>query len=402
MCSERYGRLALSRLLFIGGAPDDGAGNPLLAAVFWGDPSNLVENQVIEEHLHGEKFQHWLKTSQWLMDGKYPSNVWQQNAFRLKSLYRRLSSICLLLGGEERVYWWQGAVEELQKHSSATHPVILPILLLASNLKMASTSLQRALNSIDVPGAGLVTRSVQEACVFESRDGTGALNYVRGAYGEKRVTAEFLCQFSGWARLLQGNDVAMGAFNYTKWLSQLAKECEQIGPDTDDKVDELLSSGHFIACLKKAKRRTEHLVSITSQDFGQWLCGPISYLDTTGDKVVSAIRSVLGPQLNGAHAEIFLDPLKTMLLEADELLTNRLSKLTGGCCLIALLFRAKAANRVTTERMYEHFAGLLPSGALNGDPSEKIRDQVSLIIGTAPELFCFYYLLFTLSLPPTP
>jgi hypothetical protein len=72
----------------------------------------------------------------------------------------------------------------------------------------------------------------------------------------------------------------------------------------------------------------------------------------------------------------------------------------GACCLIALVFRAKNAGVITTSQASAHLQSLIATHLQASELEEKVQAQVALIVGTAPELFSFYFLLFTLSIPP--
>jgi signal recognition particle GTPase len=53
------------------------------------------------------------------------------------------------------------------------------------------------------------------------------------------------------------------------------------------------------------------------------------------------------------------------------------------------------SNDILTEDVKQSIAQMFTEAV-----EEKVQAQVALIAGTAPELFSFYFLLFTLSIPP--
>jgi len=400
MSRESHGRLAVTRLVFIGGTPVAGESPSVLADLFWGKPMEPLAATSGAWQLRSEELGRWLNGVKWLLACKYPTPVWHQNGHRFKSLYQRLSAICLIQGEAEKKLWWAHAVQEIQKHAHEVQPVIMPCLLLTNSLKMASTSL-KGCDLGTIAGSGFVAKAFYEASRYESRSEPDALGYVSQACAD-RVDADFLSLFTNSPQLFTNQAVTLGDFRYNEWSNKLASKCNgrELITDGGDSA-EMMSVTHFISCLSKAKRRADVLIAVSDQEFGHWLSGPISHLWASGDKVLTSIRAILGSRLSGAPAEVFMRPLtQSDLMSHDLHRRELLCNLMGACCLIALVLRAKNAGVITTSQASAHLQNLIASHLQPSEIEEKVQTQVALIVGTAPELFSFYFLLFTLSLPP--
>lgn len=400
MSRESHGRLAVTRLVFIGGTPVAGESPSVLADLFWGKPMEPLAANSGAWQLRSEELGRWLDGVQWLLACKYPTPVWHQNGHRFKSLYQRLSAICLIQGEAEKNLWWAHAIQEIQKHADEVQPVIMPCLLLTNSLKMASTPL-KGCNLGTIAGSGCVAKAFHEASLYEGRGAADALGYVSQACADRRVDSVFLSQFTRWPQLMANHPVKLGDFRYNEWSNKLAEKCVGRALNNDGGDAEMMSVTHFISCLSKAKRRADVLLSVSEQEFGHWLSGPISHLWASEDKVLTSIRTILGSRLSGAPAEVLLRPLTQSDLMAHDLHRRELlCNLMGACCLIALVFRAKNAGVITTSQASAHLQSLIATHLQASELEEKVQAQVALIVGTAPELFSFYFLLFTLSIPP--
>ena len=400
MSRESHGRLAVTRLVFIGGTPVAGESSSVLADLFWGKPMEPLAANSEAWQLRSEQLGRWLDGVRWLLACKYPTPVWHQNGYRFKSLYQRLSAISLVQGEAEKKLWWAHAVQEIQKHADEDQPVIMPCLLLATSLKMASTSL-KGCDLGTIASFGFVAKAFHEASLYECRGVASALGYVSQACADKRVDSVFLSQFTRWPQLMANQPVQLGDFRYNEWSNKLAEKCVGRALNNDGGDAEMMSVTHFISCLSKAKRRADVLLSVSEQDYGHWLSGPISHLWASGDKVLTSIRTILGGRLSGAPAEVLLRPLTQSDLMAHDLHRREfLCNLMGACCLIALVLRAKHAGIITNAQVSAHLQSLIATNLQASEVEEKVQAQVALIAGTAPELFSFYFLLFTLSIPP--
>lgn len=213
MSREAHGRLAITRLVFIGGTPNAGETMSTLADLFWGKPFEPLAANSPAWGLNGSHLTRWLFGLQWLLSCKYPTPVWHQNGNRFKSLCQRLSAICLIQGQQERAMWWSQAVAELQDHACEAQPVIMPCLLISSSFKMAATTL-KGTDLGDLTTTGNVTKAFLEASLYEKRAETHVLEYVSQAYADGRIDAEFLRRFSRWHQLLENHRVKFGDLQY--------------------------------------------------------------------------------------------------------------------------------------------------------------------------------------------
>lgn len=403
MSQEAHGRLAVCRLIFIGKGPQPDEAPSGFADLFWGNPLDPLTANSPVWSLKGDQLDHWLDSARWLIECRYASPVWKQNGFRLKSLYERLSAATLMSGNDkERHVWWKHAVRGLDAHALESQPVVTPCLLLNSNSKMAATSL-RGCGFDSICSNGIVARAFGEAMVFESRTDTRALNYVRGACEEGRIDIEFISRFSGFGQLLSRQRVDLGDFSYGDWLNQLRQKClnDTLASDADGLV--LMSAKHFIYGLSRALRRLDPLVSVSDQETGHWLSAHIANLRASEDRITASIRSILGPRLAGTPAEIFLRPLDgTLLLQNDTPRLELLRQVMNSACLLALCLRAKNAGIINTVKLEDCLRSVLGGNFQDTGVEGRVAAQTELILGTAPELFSFYFLLFTLSLKSTP
>jgi len=400
MSREAFGRLAVVRMIFLGGAPAAEEAASAFTDLFWGKPLAPLPQNSPAWQLQGDSLDRWLQVTRWLTGCKYPTAVWKQNGYRLKSLCTRISAICFQQEGAAHPLWWSHAVEELQRHANDAQPVVMPCLLLANAIKMASTSFRRD----DVPPppeSGLVSRAFYEAMVYQSRPETHALGYIRDACSSGRLDLDFLIHCSNFNQLTAGKQVELGKFNYRDWSNKLAEKINSQALTGDIADAPLLSPDHLVACLRKAKQRADVLLSITEQDYGHWLSSSIASLWSCSDRVMASIGGVLGHRLSGTPPEVLLRPLtQSELFLQDPKRKEFLAHLMASSCLLALLLRAKSAGLVSTTTMDGHLNGLLGQTAAQADSEEKLASQIALVAGTAPELLSFYLLCFTLALQP--
>ncbi len=401
MVPEKYGRVASIRFLLIGGTPDSDKARRPETSLFWGNPREDLSENSYALQLKGAELDRWVQCIRWLIDWKYPTPVWKQNGGRFQSLYRRLSRICLFKGDAERTMWWKHAIDELQKHAQERQPVVTPCLLMASNLKMAATPVE-GVKSDGWGDDGLIARCFREAVTFETREDQSDLNYLSGVFRNQRLPTELLACFSGWKQLLAGKSGKLGEFDYIDWSSWLTMECRKLEFSAGHEHFAMLSPAHFVTCLAKAKKRIEVLQRIADMDQSHWLSFPIAQLRVSGDHTASAASSILGKKLGGAPDGILVQPLERMDhgMSKDTLLELTQSMIMASG-LLALALRAKAVGLISTESLLNHRHTLVPTMDRDSDLDEALSTQLSLILGTAPELFAFYFLLFTLTLSST-
>jgi hypothetical protein len=398
---EAHGRLALVRLVLIGGTPEETNHRSPVAELFWGKFSEDLPANSSTRNLQGKEFYQWLKCMRWLVACKYPTPVWQQNGGRFTSIYRRLSSSCAFQGNSERAAWWESAVQELQQHAEEPEPVVIPNLLLTSSLKMGSTPLCSCAPE-SFSGLGLIERSFREVAELENGEPTNDLEYVRKACEGPRVDMDFLSHFSGWNGLIQMQPGSLGNLNIRSWLDRLRSKFEGLETFADGEVNSLLSPEHFACAVRKAAKRIDTLLSVSQQDHGHWLSGPISQLRLCVDGASSAANQILRNQLPGILLEN-RSRIFDAILGAD-VKEDRVEMLEASmiaCLLIAAAWRANAASKITQEVMEVRLRTLIPAHGSEPEFAEKLRNQISLSIATAPELFSFFYLLFTYTIRPT-
>lgn len=399
MVPEKHGRVASVRFLLIGGTPDAEKAHLPETSLFWGKPFEDLAPDSYALRLKGAGLNRWLECVQWLIDWKYPTPVWKQNGGRFQSLYQRLSTICLFKGDAERSTWWGHTVKELQKHALERQPVVIPCLLMASSLKMAAMRVA-GIQMSGWGGDGLIERCFKEVDTYETGNRESDLDYVSGVFQNHRLPTEFLAFFAGWTRMLAGRPEKLGKFDYIEWSNWLAAACQKLEFSAAHEPEALLSPAHFVACLAKAKKRVEVLQSVADMEHGHWLSAPIAQLRISGGQVSSAASSISGVKLGGAPDGLLVHPLGRM----DHGITNDtllelLQSIIMASGLLALALRAKSKELITTESLNHHLHSLIPTVDRISDSDEALSRQVSLILGTAPELFSFYFLLFTLTLP---
>ena len=395
LCCEAYSRLSIVRVLLIGKGNRDDHPTPF-SELFWGRIGGPLPPTALAWQLTGDDFFRWLDTARWLIESRHPSDVWKQNGTRFKSLYERLSAVGLRLDQVYKTEWWSHAISTLNHHAMEPQPVIAPCLLIACGWQLASTSLVGC--SPKLPATGIVSRTFHEAFTYENHGEQNDLNYIRGACGS-RIEAEYLTHFTGWSEILRNHPVALGRFKYNSWLESLRKHCGKEPPSETDGIV-LLSSQHLLYCLFKAMQRTETLIGVSSREHGHWLSGPISSIQTSGDTINPAIASTLSGLINGIPVDSLWNPAKQVpFTRDDEQRRELLSNLMGGACLLALLFRARSRNLIDSATQERRLKSLMGNRTTDSDVTERISTQIAIVLGTAPELFAFYFLHFTLSLP---
>lgn len=396
MCCEPHGRLSLARLLFIGKVDHDIAPS-VFTELFWGRPGVPLEPGALAWKLNGNEFSQWLDSARWLIESRHPTGGWKQSGFRFKSLYEKLSAIAINVDQAQKTQWWSHAVSTLNQHAAESQPVIVPCLLMAHGSKLVSTSLAGCLP--ELPSNGIVSRAFQEAFTYENHGENHDLNYVSSACGSRRIDVDYLCNYTGWNDLMQNRSVSVGKFKYNSWLESLRKHCGNEIPSTDTNGIVLLSPQHLVYCLFKAMQRAETLIGVSDQDHGHWLSGPISSLQTCGDAIASEITATLSGRTQGIPVEALWNPAKQVpFTQNDEQRQDLLSTLMGASCFLALLYRAKSRNLIDAATQQQRLKRLLGNSPSESNVEERLTTQTAIVLGTAPELFAFYFLHFTLSL----
>lgn len=249
-------------------------------------------------------------------------------------------------------------------------------------------------------GSGIVNLSFKEAAIYENRGTPSALSYVSEVFLNRRVDQELLKRFSGFQRLGQGQQAPLGDLRMRDWCDHLLASCRAEGLSSDDGAFPLLSARHFLVCLTKMRRRTDVLLSVTGQEKGHWLGAYMAGVQSSRDLVLQAVRAVLGMRLAGMPPEVLLRPVAESGLFGGYQGEGAILDLMASTILVALLTRARSAKLISIEQLKMHLRTLTGRADTGRDPDAWLRSQISLILGTSPELFSFYYLLFTLTLVP--
>lgn len=296
MSREKYGRLATVRFLFIGARPEAKDIDPAILDLFWGHPKDELSAGSEAWQMSSEQLDKWLQCVRSLVSCKYPTPVWHQNGQRFESLYRRLSSICLLRGDTEKAIWWRHAIQDLQRHASQPEAVVIPTLLITSDLKMAATNLH-GFDPAGLSGSDIVESAMKEACLYEWKECADDLGYVQDACCKQRIDYDFMSQFGGWTQLLGNRPVPLGSFDYRSWSNKLMQSCSKADFHNSVGSFPLLSPGHFMLCQRKALRRMGVIMDVAEQEHGHWLSEHFSQLRGCCEKCCQTIRSILGNAL---------------------------------------------------------------------------------------------------------
>jgi hypothetical protein len=399
LCVEPHSRLAIARLIFTG-TKNQEAASSIFTELFWGDPQIAVRPELVPaDHLN-----HYFETAKWLIQCRYPANVWSANRRRLESLYTRLSSYALFGSKTDRAAWWRHSIDEYQRHASESQPIVMPRLLFCSNLKMAANRLTDCGPS-DFGEKGIVARVFSEASLYENRSGPGTLSYVINTLNRNGLDLNFVTHFSNFQQLGQQRNVPFGRLHLRDWFEQLRSGCATETPCTEEAQFPLLSAQHFIAASEKLKRRAGVLRSVSLNSHGHWLESFIAGIRTSRHKILPVVKSVYGRELGDIPAEIFLRPLEESGLMSGITFEERelVLDLTVSCVLLALTLRARALALISYPQVESMLTALLGQASIELSPEDRLQrlySHISLILGTAPETFSFYYLLFTLTLTP--
>jgi hypothetical protein len=265
---------------------------------------------------------------------------------------------------------------------------------------MATTSLMGC-DLGTLHSSGIVNLSFKEAAIYENRGTPSALGYVSDAFFNQRVDQGLLTQFSGFQRLGQGQDAPLGDLRMRDWCDHLLASCRAEGLPFDHGAFPLLSARHFLVCLTKMRRRTDILLRVTGQEKVHWLGAYMAGVQSSRDSVLRAVREVLGRRLAGMPPEVLLRPVAESGLFGGYQGEGAILDLMAATILVALLTRARSANLIPIDQLMMHLRTLAGRADTGQDPDAWLRSQISLILGTSPELFSFYYLLFTLTLAPS-
>lgn len=385
---EGHGRLARVRFLMVGAAP---AAPSVLRDLFWTSTVDELPPDSPVLRMDDASLASAIRETEELLSWKYPTSVWHQNAGRLKSLCTRISAAAAGAGPAGQGAWWGWAIRSLSKHSREHQSVVIPELPILHGLRIAAQPLAGSLLP-QLPSEGVVARSFAEAVRFEPVHGKASLDYVTGACQTNRVDLRFFQCFSGFNTLIRQADVPLGHFRLKEWIQQIYEDCKAKGLALDEEESPLLSSAHLVRCLTKARRRCHVLNSVSAAEEGHWLSGPISRLHQHADEVESSIHTLLNNQLQGAPVELLWKPfVETPLFSDAGDAANLLRALMPGNLLIALALRQHAAGKISSSTLAYHLRKTVGGSAAGSS----LHNQTGLLIATAPELFAYYFLLFT-------
>jgi hypothetical protein len=386
LCMEENGRFSTLRIIFQGIENSEQEPN-VFKGLFWGPPGAVIQQQQDETALD-----HLLEAARWLIGCKYPSAVWAFNRSRLQSLYPRISSLENVASLPWRNVWWKHAVEEYQSHALELQPVLMPSLLLWSNLQVMSSSVSGC-DSLFNLNPGLIASPFSESALYENRVCNGALDYVSAAFQSSRVDQTLLSRFSGFPSLINGCNVNLGRLNFIEWCRYIEGRCANIFALEDNETFPLLSFEHLVKCIPRLLRRVESLKSISARQHQHWLSPHIAGVRLSFEPALTSITHLLNANASS------LPPISTSLLDNFE--DAELARSLSACAiLIAVLVNSKKFNLITDETFSMHMRSIDRGRPQNQSVEIWIKSQTDLVLGAAPELFSFYYLLFTLTLAP--
>lgn len=390
MVSEKHGRLAQVSFLMIGAAPTDSSP---VRDLFWSGVTDDLPADAPLRTLDSTALSHAISEASRLLEWKYPTSVWQQNAGRLKAVCSRVSDLASQSGDDGRSAWWHWAISSLSRHSREAQPVVIPEIPILHGFTIAAQRLKGCEIS-KIQSEGVVARSFAEVIRFDNRSGNGCLNFLQEALQFGRIDLDAISYFQGFSDLIAGKDIKLGSPKLRDWMGKMYETCKTKGLELEEE-GALLSAGHFVQCLTKARRRCHVLNSVASAEEGHWLSGPIARLNHHLDGVKASIQELLGPMQQGAPVDIMWRPFEETPLLGDAGDSAPLIRaLMPGNLLLALAMRKHAAGTLSWDEATKHMRKIV-----GGNVSKSMfHDQAGLLIATAPELFAFYFLLFTLAL----
>jgi hypothetical protein len=352
----------------------------------------------------------WLSISRDLLGWKFPSVVWRQNQPLVESLYQHLSRMALAAGTPTRKQIWQRhALDNLCAHANSHSDVRKPLLLISSAPSMAAEPL---LTGPTV--SSTKAKTMIEAC-FETASSYDLLNAQTekdlndwGGTCGRVLNDRFLPLFLQTKPAFKQIKGCLRFFDFPfqTWTTSLLSDCHRDVLSGDD----LLSYTHFVRCLEALQHRADQLVNIIQQpDAGQgtrgaWLrpfitnvkaqLGLIRARIWNIEPKLSASLQIVNPNGRG------LDSCGMWPIERVQFLATYPDKeliigIAAHCCFIAFALRCRAVGRINDAQMLDSLRLLIPD---QNQPS--LEQQMNLVLGTAPELFAFYYLLFTLTIHP--
>jgi hypothetical protein len=349
---EKHGRIARSRFLMIGAAPEE---NSAFRELFWQDPGSKLDDDSPVLQLSNNDLKNAVVELARLLAWKYPTDIWSQNASRLRGITRKVSTAVVHSGGSARSYWWQWAVKSLADHSREAQPIVIPELPILHGVELLGSRL-KGCDLEDLEVDNLVSRSFWEVCCFENRSEGNNLPYLNDALGSGRVDPVALSHFGGMANLHQG---LLRSPNLKDWSAYLYDKCKSRTLELDDGTPSLLSVDHYIRCLTKAQRRCEVLDSVSSGEEGHWLSEPISMLKRNRGSVEVAVSDLTRDLLHGAPAEMLWKPFtETSLFSEAGHCGEIMQALLSTSFLAALVFRQHAAGRISTAKMADYLTKL--------------------------------------------
>lgn len=353
----------------------------------------------------------WLCLSRDLLGWKFPSVVWRQNQPLVESLYQSLSRMALAAGTPtSKQIWQKHALDNLCAHANSHSDVRKPLFLISSAPSMAAQSL------ITGPTAtGTKAKTMIEAC-FETASSYDLLNaqnqsdYTNWfAAGGSHINAGFIDKFLCTVpilKVIQGR-LRLFDFSYEDWSRSLLQDCQRDVLSCDD----LLSYTHFVRCLEALQHRADQLVNIIqqpgpgSQTRGAWLRPFITNVKAELGRVRASIWT-LEPNLRSSLQTLDPDghdlgscgmwPIEQVQFLATYPDKELIVGIAAHCCLIAFALRSRAVGKIDDAKMDSMLRLLIPN-----QNQQSLEQQMNLVLGTAPELFAFYYLFFTLTITPS-
>ena len=389
LCREKFARLSEVRFLLEGWG-EDGPGG--------------VATGLFRDTGHG--FVSATSTARWLTAWRYPSEVWKRCGGMLRDVLARLANEASKGNPAMRRAWWSEAIGDLDAHAGKRAALVSPLLVLGAGPVMTGTRIGED-GMLAVESGGPAARALAEAARFENLAVEGTLDYLRDACQTQRIDLDFLKHFAGFPHLLKSHPVPFGGFDFKGWIQWLRGKSRTWEPGMFRPEAPLLGPDHLMHCLSALWRRVGVLRDVfRNQESGVFI-EMIAWLHRAGDNVDAQVLRLAGAEL-GAPAELLWRPFtdNDLLVDLDQPSTTAaqrqytrpetITAVIHLACLLALLGQRARQGRISRSDYRNELRALTS----NGGPDSALRcvERMNLVLGTAPELWAYYTLLFTMTL----
>lgn len=394
---ERTGYAKL-RLLLRGSAPAS------VSSSWWrqlrrlertpGNAPNLPTFTRNSIEMSADDLKHALERSCELLSFKYPGNVWKAAAYQFQVIPEYLAAFHFTPANGSSLVWWKHACQELAVHSEERSAPVVRRFLASTQPDLLAQAGNR-LGLFESPGR-IIDRSLSVPALIHQYG--GLKSFVVPAMEKGILNQELIFCYGNFQAVSRGVEKELGRFSVQRFLlgdgAAIAGLSAGVGALKDQRVSRqvtsLLSAEHLYNAVRALNQRARPLESAANSDEAHVLN------ETTG-----ALTRIDGRFHQHAPALANL-PYGIVLGEGlwtPPLLENRWGEIIARALMLVTGYARAAAGGAITLPEYRKQLSSLLVGPVQ-DPVE-VSKQLSRLLSMAPELFAFYFALFSFAHPPS-